>query len=52
MLHTLTMLVVMTVIALVVYEWLGVGFLRQAWASLDLLWALALVVAGVLTLFT
>ena len=51
-LHTLAMLAVMTAVALVVYERLGVAILRQAWLNLDVLWALALIVAGVVTLFT
>jgi hypothetical protein len=34
----------------VVYEVLGVGLLRRAWINLDLLWAVALLVAGVATL--
>ena len=50
-LHSVAMLAVMAAGAFVVYEWLGVGILRRAWANLDLLWALALVAAGVLTLF-
>jgi hypothetical protein len=52
LIHTLAMLVVMSLIALVVYERLGVGVLRRAWLNLDLLWAIALVAAGVVTLFT
>jgi hypothetical protein len=33
-----------------VFEKLGVGILRRAWFNLDLIWASALVVTGVLTL--
>ena len=47
--HAATMLATMAVIALLVYRFFGVGFLRRAWINLDLLWAAALVVAGVLT---
>jgi hypothetical protein len=36
-------------IAVVVYEKVGVRFLRKAWVNLDLIWAGALVVAGVAT---
>jgi hypothetical protein len=49
-LHTLAMLVVMGLIALAVYEILGLGLLRRAWLNLDLLWAVALLLAGVVTL--
>jgi hypothetical protein len=50
--HTLAMLVVMGMVALAVYEKLGVGVLRRAWLNVDLLWAIAVLAAGVLTLFT
>jgi hypothetical protein len=50
--HTLGMLVVMAAVAVAVYEWLGVAILRQAWFNLHRLWAVALVAAGVITLFT
>ncbi len=50
--HTLAMLVVMGVVALAVYEKLGVGVLRRAWLNVDLLWAIAVLAAGVVTLFT
>jgi hypothetical protein len=48
-LHTTGYLVVTMVAAVVVYERLGVGVLRRAWINLDLLWAGALVLTGVLT---
>lgn len=50
--HTLTMLAAMAAVAVVVYTRVGVGVLRKAWINLDVLWAAALVLAGVLTLFT
>ena len=50
--HTGAMLVVMAAVALLVYEKLGIGVLRRAWINLDRLWASAVVVAGVATLFT
>jgi hypothetical protein len=34
----------------VVFEKLGVGFVRKAWFNLDLVWAVALVVTSVVTL--
>jgi len=52
LIHTLAMLLVMGIVAVVVYEWVGVGVLRRAWLNADLLWAIALVAAGVVTLFS
>jgi hypothetical protein len=49
-LHTVAMLVVMGVIALVVYRWIGVGILRRAWFNLDLVWTGTMAVAGGITL--
>ena len=49
-LHTLAMFAVMGVIAVVVYEKLGVMILKRTWFNVDLLWAGALVAAGVITL--
>lgn len=50
LLHTLAMFVVMAGIALVVFEKVGLAILRRAWFNLDLLWAGALIGAGLLTL--
>jgi hypothetical protein len=50
-LHTLAMFAVMGIIAVVVYQVLGLGLLRRAWINLDLLWAVALLLAGVATLW-
>jgi hypothetical protein len=47
--HTVAMFLVMGVVALVVYDRLGLAILRRAWFNVDRLWAGALVVAGVLT---
>lgn len=44
--HTLAMLAVTGAIAVMVYEWLGLGFLRRGWINLDFLWTAALVGAG------
>jgi hypothetical protein len=52
MLHVGAMLAVMGVIAIVVYERVGVEVLRRAWLNTDQLWAGAFIAAGVLTLFT
>ena len=48
-LHTLALFVVMGATAVLVYEKLGVMILKRAWINLDLLWAGALVAAGVIT---
>lgn len=48
--HTLAMFLAMGLIALVVYEKVGLAVLRRAWFNLDRVWAGALVAAGVLTL--
>lgn len=50
-LHTVAMFAVMGVVAVVVYEKLGVMVLKRAWFNVDLIWAGALVMAGVITLF-
>ena len=39
-------------VAVLVYDKLGVDVLRRAWLNVDLLWAVAVVAAGVVTLFT
>jgi hypothetical protein len=49
-LHTLSMFAVMAVVALVVYDRLGLMILKRTWFNVDLLWAAALVGAGVITL--
>jgi hypothetical protein len=48
--HTLTYLLVMALTAWVVYRKLGLALLRTAWFNMDLLWAGALVIAGVVVL--
>ena len=44
--HGLAMLVTSTVIAVVVYEVVGLRILRSAWVNLDRVWASAFLVAG------
>jgi hypothetical protein len=44
------MFLVMGAIALVVYEKVGLAILRRAWVNLDLVWAVALIVTGALSL--
>lgn len=48
--HTLGYLLVMAAIAVVVYEKVGLAILRRAWFNLDVVWAIALMITGVLTL--
>jgi hypothetical protein len=48
--HTLSMFAVMAAVALVVYDRLGLMILKRTWFNVDLLWAGALVGAGVITL--
>ncbi len=48
--HTLAMFAVMGAVAVVVYEKLGVMVIKRTWFNLDLVWAGALIVAGVVTL--
>jgi hypothetical protein len=50
LLHTGTMLLAAGGIALLVYYKFGVAILRQAWVNLDRIWAVALVLAGVVAL--
>jgi hypothetical protein len=50
--HVAAMLAVMGVVSMAVYQKVGVGMLRRAWVNLDLVWACALVAAGLFTLFT
>lgn len=47
--HSGAYLIVTAVIAWIVFHKLGVGLLRKAWINLDLIWAIALVASGVLT---
>jgi hypothetical protein len=49
--HTIAYLTVTGVVAWVVYRKLGLALLRKAWFNFDLLWAVALVATGLITLF-
>ena len=44
--HSLAMLATTGIIALIVYQWVGLDFLRRGWINLDLIWALALIGIG------
>lgn len=48
-LHTLGYLLVAALIAVIVYEKVGLRILRRGWINLDVLWAAALIATGVLT---
>jgi len=48
--HTLSLLAVAGVVAIIVYEKVGLALLRRAWVNLDLVWSLSLLGAGITTL--
>ena len=48
--HTLGYLSVTAVVALIVYQKLGLAVLRKGWVNFDLVWAIALIATGGLTL--
>jgi len=48
--HGTGYLVVTAVAAWVVYRYVGLAMLRRAWVNLDLLWAMALIVTGIVAL--
>jgi hypothetical protein len=50
--HTASMAIAMGVVAVLVYDKLGLGVLRRAWLNLDRVWATALAAAGAVSLFT
>ncbi|WP_321927679.1 hypothetical protein [Paraburkholderia guartelaensis] len=51
-LHTVTTLATTAVIALLAYEYLGLGVLRRGWINFDWLWRGALVATGTLMIAT
>ncbi len=50
--HTLGYLLTATATALLVYTKIGVRFLRTSWINLDLVWAAALILTGLIALLT
>ena len=48
--HTLGYLLMTALVAILVYEKLGVAILRRAWFNIDLVWMLALMITGVFIL--
>ena len=49
--HTFGYLLATGLVAMLVYEKLGIGLLRHAWFNIDLFWMLALMIAGLFVLF-
>lgn len=50
--HTLAMIASGGLIAIGVYRWIGLKFLSKGWFNLDLVWALSLIVVGVVSLLS
>jgi hypothetical protein len=50
--HALGYLLTTALIAILVYEKLGVAILRRAWFNLDLAWMIALMITGLFILFS
>ncbi|MDQ6920641.1 MAG: hypothetical protein M3170_03465, partial [Candidatus Dormibacteraeota bacterium] len=50
--HVTAMATTMGLVAVVVYEKLGLGLLRRSWFNLDLAWSVVLLTTGAVTLFT
>jgi hypothetical protein len=48
--HSAGYLLMTGAIAVLVYERIGLGFLRRGWINLDLVWAIALVITGLASL--
>lgn len=48
LIHTLGYLLVMGLVAVIVYEKLGLRLLKSAWFNIDLIWAFALIASGLL----
>ncbi|MEO0912025.1 MAG: hypothetical protein AAFY59_03420 [Pseudomonadota bacterium] len=51
-LHTVAMVAAGALLAVGVYFWLGLKFLSKSWYNLDLVWALSLVLVGVVGIWT
>jgi len=45
------MLVVAGAIALVVYRWVGLAFLRKGWINVDLVWSISLMAVAAVLVF-
>lgn len=44
--HTLSMLLVMAIVAWIIYRYVGLAILRRRWVNFDLIWAVALLIVG------
>jgi hypothetical protein len=44
--HTFAMLATICLVAVAVYEYFGLAFLRRGWINLDLIWTAALLITG------
>ena len=44
--HTAAMLATIAAVSLIVYDWVGLAFLRSGWINLDVIWIAALGVCG------
>ena len=49
-LHTAALLIATGVVAVVVYEWVGIGFLRRGWINVDRVWTAVLLGTGLVLL--
>jgi hypothetical protein len=50
--HACATLAITGLVALIVYEWVGLAFLRQSWINFDLLWTVALIATGAALILT
>lgn len=50
--HTLAMTAAGGALAIGIYLWLGLKFLKQGWFNLDIVWALSLVIVGLVGIAT
>jgi len=49
--HTAAMMLAGGILAAIMYYWLGLKFLSRSWFNLDVVWALSLVVVGVIAIW-
>ena len=50
--HAIAMIGAGGIIAFAVHRWLGLKFLSKSWFNLDIIWAVSLVLVGVLGLYS
>ncbi|MEM6974570.1 MAG: hypothetical protein AAF577_17445 [Pseudomonadota bacterium] len=50
--HTMAMMLTGGGVAVGVYRWLGLRFLSKSWFNLDIVWALSLIVVGLVAFYT